>query len=186
MKTKKIVLCMLVLAYIFSSANNAYAQFWRKWFQKDQQKEQPVTAEQDQPVVAKGIKEDFIAQGPPEYAEEESGMHVEIWTIGEPKDTPEQAAKDAQAAPKAVSTTPAISPTREIDEKQKEEELRRTQEQVDQIKKIQEMNNMQRSLDNIKRINEMNQQQKRIDEINRLNRMQKNLDELRRTTETKK
>ena len=177
----------LSLVLLFSThADNAYAQFWRKWFQKDQQQEQPIRQEPAKEPEYTGTQAGADMQELPEGMEEAEGMHVEIWTAGEPKETAEQAAKDVQAAPQAVPKAPGVSPTQVIDEKQKEEELRRTQEQVDQIKKLQEMNNMQRSLDNIKRINEMNQQQRRIDEINRLNRMQKNLDELRRTIETKK
>jgi hypothetical protein len=179
MKIQKMI-CLLVVVLLLTSNNYAYAQFWRKWFQKDQQT-QSASSEQHETIKEEDISEKQITG-----EEIPTGMRVDIWTIGEPEDTPEQALKEVQAVPKAVPAAPAVSPTREIDEKQREEELRRTQEQVDQIRKIQEMNNMQRSLDNIRRINEQQRQQKRIEEINRLNRMQKNLDELRRATETKK
>jgi hypothetical protein len=185
---KKIVLCVVVLSYLFSGTNYAYAQFWKNWFQKDKQAEEPVSSNKSESITQEDNKKPLPADEYQAPVEAEKGVDVKIWTIGEPKNTSEQAQKDAEkkSQEKAKSLQGQETATQSVDAKQKEEELKRTQEQVDQIKKLQEMNNIQRSLDNIRRINEMNQQQKRIDEINRLNKIQKNLDELRRMSETKK
>ena len=188
MKVKKIACFLLSILLLAAHADKAYAQFWKKWFQKDKQAEEVVPEEKDKTTQQESVKEEFLKQESPERIEDDRGVDVEIWTIGKPQDTPEQAVEkvEQKAQEKTRPMKESKQATQPMDEKQKEEAMRRTQEQVDQIKKVQEMNNTQRSLDNIKRINEMNQQQKRINEINRLNKMQKNLDESKRTSETKK
>ena len=188
MKIKKIVCFLLSILLLAAHADKAYAQFWKNWFQKDKQAEEVVPKEKDKNIQPDNVKEELPKQESQKPLKGESFIDVKIRTIGKPQDTPEQATERAEqkAQEKARPLKEPKQATQLMDDKQKEEELRRTQEQVDQIKKVQEMNNTQRSLDNIRRINEMNQQQKRINEINKLNKMQKNLDESKRAGETKK
>jgi Na+/phosphate symporter len=156
MNAMKISIILLLLLLAVSHADIAHAQFWKRWFSKD---------EQAQPAASPAQEKDLQAVDIDKKAAEEEQLKL------------------ADVKPVMLDDTEEIYEGEELD---KEEELRRTQERVDQIRKIQEINNMQRSLDNIRRINEQQRQQKSIEEINRLNRMQQNLDRLRRTTETKK
>jgi hypothetical protein len=184
MKLKIVILTTIILPCVLLFADMAHAQFWRNWFQKEQQAEEIPMAEKAATAKAQDPQQGFAENEIQENIEADSFTDMAPQAVGRMDESAEQAARPESDLYTAAET---ISPMlTEIDAKDQEEALRRTQEQIDQIKKMQEMNNIQRSLDSIRRINEMNQQHRRIDEINRLNRMQRNLDELRRMEETKK
>lgn len=186
MRSRKIISCALFIVCISLTADLVYAQSWRDWFQKKQTSQEPAVLEKSDDTKAENTQQQTAVQETSQPLGQKKEVDVEIWTIDEPKDTAEQALSEAEKEASQPAPAQPKAATEEIDEKTREEALRRTQEQVDHIKRMQEMNSVQRSLDSTKRINEMNQQQKRIDEINRLNRMQKNLDSLRRSEEIKK
>jgi hypothetical protein len=185
MINKTIVLWVLISASIFLTTDIALAQFWRNWFQKDQQAEEPSLSKNDTEVNKKPAKQALKIQDIPDIKGEDALIDNTTLALGESKDSANQAAVTGEKRAQETAELPMQSAA-EISEKEREEALQRTQEQVDQIKKIQEMNNIQRSLDNIKRINEMNQQRRSMDEINKLNRIQRNIDELRRLEEIRK
>lgn len=191
---KRPLVIILVFFILIGSVNSAYAQFWKKWFNKDDQTQKTIPAKEDK-ASERETKDDKTI----EYKTAEEAVEkrltteysvapiakTDMVTIHEQKVISQTAVEETRReAESETMLMPGISD--KMNDKEREESLRRTQEQVDQIRKIQEFNNSQRSLDNIKRINEMNRQQKRIDDINKFNKQQKNLDNLRQLNDTKK
>jgi hypothetical protein len=184
MKSKMIILFMVISTCVLLFANVSYAQFWRNWFQKEQHSEEGSTPGQPVTETTQDPKQGFVKYEIGENTETASVIDSDVQAV----DDIDANAEQAPGVEADLSTTqePVIPASAEIDTKLRAETLQRTQEQIDQIKKMQEINNIQRSIDSIKRINEMNQQHRRVDEINRLNMIQRNLDALRRMEETKK
>jgi hypothetical protein len=184
MKSKIIILFMVISTCALLFVEVSYAQFWRNWFQKGQHSEEAPMPGKSATETAQDSKQGFAKYEIEENTEADSVIDMDVQAFGEVDANAEQVA--GVEADLYTTQEPVIPASTEIDTKLRAETLQRTQEQIDQIKKMQEINNIQRSIDSIKRINEMNQQHRRIDEINRLNMMQRNLDALRRMEETKK
>ena len=159
MMRKRLLILVCVSLITVCSVNEAYAQFWKKWFSKEETQE-----EAPKPVEVK--KE----QVTPTAEKTEPSMSVEITTVGEPKGDFKK--EEVEKEPPKRADIKKLS-TQEMTEEEKKQALEQTQARTDQMKKIQELNKTQSSLDNIKRINEMNKQQRQINEINKLNKMQR-------------
>ena len=181
MMYKRLLILVCVCLITACSVNEAYAQFWKKWFSKEDTQEEPakpieVKKEQVLPAIEEIESSDKIEQAEPT-------MKVEITTIGEPKGAFKE--EEIEKRPPKGADIKKLS-IQEMTEEEKKQALEQTQARNDQMKKIQELNKTQSSLDNIKRINEMNKQQRQINEINKLNKMQRNQDELNRINSIKK
>jgi len=181
MMYKRLLVLVCVCLITVCSVNEAHAQFWKKWFSKEEtqvEAPKPIEIKKEQaPTATEEIESsDKIEQS-------ESTMKVEITTIGEPKGAFKKEEVEKRA-PKKVDVKKLS--TQEMTEEEKKQALEQTQARTDQMKKIQELNKTESSLNNIKRINEMNKQQRQINEINKLNKMQRKQDQLNRINSIKK
>ena len=203
---KKSVSFIIVCFVLVGSVNSAYAQFWNKWFNKDDQ------AQKVEP--AKGVKapEKQVKKSNPVQVQAKEKTVKEIPYKEAEAIVEKQLAKDSQEAKSAMADVMAkktvedasqniIDSTKydvannassvqsasdDISDSEKKEQLRQTQERVDQIRKTNEFNSSQKSLDHINRINKLNKQQKRINDINKFNKQQKNLEDLNKLNAPKK
>jgi len=203
---KKSIVIALVVFVLTGSANSAYAQFWKKWFNKDEQAQKSVPAKKadaPEPQVknskatkpqagekkikelpyneAENIVEKQLAKDSQEARSAMAGV-----TAAKAMEIPSQDVIDRAKYDAANNTTPIKGVPENVDKSEKEEQLRQTQERVDQIRKTNESNNAQNSMDQIRRINELNKQQKRVNDINKFNQQQKKLDGLNELNRAKK
>ena len=204
---KRSIIIILVSFIMVSNVNSAHAQFWKKWFNKDEQTQQAMPAKEekasepaakDNNIIKPQAVERKNKELPYKRAEKivekqlvvDSNASTQTENINEiAKKAIEGASQDAKARAQydvESDIRSAEIASESISKSEKEEQLRQTQERVNQIKRTQDFNSSQRSLDNIKRINEMNRQQKRVNDINKFNKQQENLDNLRQLNDTKK
>jgi len=203
---KKLVLCIIVCLILVGSVNSAYAQFWSKWFNKDDQ------AQKVEPAKEVKAPEKQVKKGNPVQAQAKEKTVKEIPYKEAEAIVEKQLAKDSQEAKSAMADAMAkktvedapqnlIDNTKydvannassvqnvpdDISDSEKEEQLRQTQERIGQIRKINKLNSSQKSLDHINRINKLNKQQKIINDINKFNKQQKNLENLNKLNAAKK
>lgn len=171
------VIFILLSACILFQANQAQAQFWKKWFDKSQDENKPQADVKD-----RQISEDIKSKEAENSKTKEQRVYEvqpnELDKIQKSVEESIPANPEAVSAPaerteqqiKTESAMPDIPVTEKTKDEEKEEQIKRTQEQVDQIKRIQDMNTSQRSMEQINRINELNRQQRNLDHINRLNK----------------
>ena len=193
---KKSVSFIIVCFVLVGSVNSAYAQFWNKWFNKDDQ------AQKVEPAKAVKAPEKQVKKSNPVQVQAKEKTVKEIPYKEAEAIVEKQLAKDSQEAKSAMAdvmakktaedasqaagdrakyytennANQARQASDEMSDKEREEQLRQTQERVDQIRKTNEFNSSQKSLDHINRIND----------INKFNKQKQSLDDLRQFNNTKK
>lgn len=192
MRKRFLIISLSVFLLVFS-VNSAYAQFWKKWFSKDKQAEEPAPEKEDESAEPQ-VKEPQA--GGLTYSQAEKMVETELKKDIEetrkareqaaaiPKPDEDRAEAEAYMPQGDTGSLPRVSD--EIDEQKTREQMLRTQERIDQISRSQDLNRTQRSLEQIRRINELNRRQGQVNDINRLNRQQQNRDNIRKINETKK
>ncbi len=203
---KNLLFYIIVCLILAGSVNSAYAQFWKKWFNKDGQA-QKVEPAKEAKAPEKQVKNSRPIKSQTDKKKIKELSHTEAQAIVEKqlaKDMEELKSSDANAMAEQAAKSASESAQEkakysleenikqgetapeDMSDSEKEEQLRQTQERVDQIRKTNEFNNAQKSLDNINKINEFNKQQKRTNDLNKLNKQQKNIDDLNKLNAVKK
>ncbi|MFA5069234.1 MAG: hypothetical protein WC487_03855 [Candidatus Omnitrophota bacterium] len=170
------ILFLLALMIIFAPADCARAAFWEKWTNKPEATVEPAADKKPELAPQNKSAEDPKAQHPVPDVKKPDVTTIDAGIANEPKRVEKYTTADIKPAAQSIAAQPADMQKLSLNsvDKQRLEDLRRTQEQVDRIKRIQEMNTS-RSMDNFKRMEEIDKQRKQIEEINKMNKAQRQL-----------
>jgi hypothetical protein len=213
MTTKRIIMWTLLLIYMLSAADQAYAQFWKRWFNSRQQEEQarPGSGTEDEEGMTSGeTKDNVMRQEAPtstgatksvgaqkrehdieqfekDIKGEAGKVTVELQGMSSPAEATDYILGQAREETERAADQPIAASVTSSQEKTGLGITKKEEMAKDQ--KEGSIRHTQEQIDRIKKIQETNtgrDSMKQIERINQMNRQQRDIEQINRLNESQR